>query len=230
MSLLRRKSLVSSIPRLLPARFATVMLVQCSPPVVSRRAFVCGTCCSRQRRCCVAIKNHHSRSHAHFLLAGDPRTAHRCSQNTLGSSSWEWRLGAMVHMITAPVKELPLVGCPRLGTWSLFTLSLWPDLLHAPSFSTRMKYAFATSYALQQIAVLGAAVTTRAFIPLKKPLAPSLLQIIPAAPKRPRACLISGSEAIPLVCRSVLITSRGVVAAAANPPANPPAVQCVKGS
>ena len=103
-------------------------------------------------------------------------------------------------------------------------------VLHARSSSTLMKYAFATSYADQQMAVLGAAVTTRAFIPRKNPFEPSLLQIIPAALDRPLACLISGSDDVPRVCNRVLITSRGVVAAAANPPANPPAVQCVSGS
>jgi len=82
----------------------------------------------------------------------------------------------------------------------------------------------------QHIAVLGAAVTTLAFIPLKKPFAPSLLPIILAASINPLHLLISASVELPLVCSSVFITSRGVVAAAAKPPASPPAVQCVSGS
>lgn len=98
------------------------------------------------------------------------------------------------------------------------------------SSSTRMKYAFATSYADQQIAVLGAAVTTRAFIPLKNPAAPSLRAMMAAASNKPLAFRSSGSVALPRVCSSVLITSSGVVAAAAIPPAKPPAVQCVRGS
>lgn len=93
-----------------------------------------------------------------------------------------------------------------------------------------MKYALATSYADQHIAVLGAAVTTRALIPLKKPFIPSLLQMIPAAPKRPLAFRISASDDVPRVCNNVFTTSNGVVAAAAKPPARPPAVQCTSGS
>ena len=98
------------------------------------------------------------------------------------------------------------------------------------SSSFRIKYAFATSYADQQMAVLGAAVTTLAFMPRKKPFEPSLLQIIPAALKSPFARRISMSVDEPLVCNSVFTTSKGVVAAAAKPPAKPPAVQCVSGS
>ena len=101
---------------------------------------------------------------------------------------------------------------------------------HAFSSSSRMKYAFATSYADQHIAVLGAAVMTRAFMPLKNPPKPPLRHIMPAAPNRPRALLTSASDEAPRVCNNVLITSRGVVAAAANPPARPPAVQCTAGS
>lgn len=51
----------------------------------------------------------------------------------------------------------------------------------------------------QQMAVLGAAVTTLAFMPLKKPLAPSLLAMRAAASKRPLAFLISGSVELPRV-------------------------------
>jgi len=82
----------------------------------------------------------------------------------------------------------------------------------------------------QQMAVLGAAVTTLALIPRKKPFAPSLLAMILAASIRPLAFRISTSAPFPRVCKSVLITSKGVVAAAASPPASPPAVQCVTGS
>ena len=82
-----------------------------------------------------------------------------------------------------------------------------------------MKYAFATSYADQQIAVLGAVVSTLAFMPLKNPFIPSLRQIKSAASNNPLACLISRSVDVPLVCSKVFTTSRGVVAAAAIPPA-----------
>jgi len=71
--------------------------------------------------------------------------------------------------------------CPQLGAILSILLPIEGSALHASSsFLILMKYAFATSYALQQMAVLGAAVTTRAFIPLKNPFAPSLLHIIPA--------------------------------------------------
>lgn len=80
------------------------------------------------------------------------------------------------------------------------------------------------------MAVLGAAVTTLAFMPLKNPFAPSLLEIIPAASQNPLAPRISASVELPLVWSKVLTTSKGVVAAAAIPPARPPAVQCVIGS
>lgn len=96
--------------------------------------------------------------------------------------------------------------------------------------STRIKYAFANSYAVQQIAVLGAVVIMRAFMPRKNPFMPSLLQMMPAAGHNPLHCLISASVEEPLVCSSVLMTSNGVVAAAATPPAVPPAMQCVSGS
>jgi hypothetical protein len=51
----------------------------------------------------------------------------------------------------------------------------------------------------QQMAVLGAAVTTLAFIPLKKPFAPSLLIIMAAPSNKPFAFLISASVELPLV-------------------------------
>ena len=141
------------------------------------------------------------------------------------------QLGAMDGMQRASSASLPADWVPIIRCGLVNPAPDVRERLHASSsFLIRIKYAFATSYALQQIAVLGAAVTTRAFIPLKNPFAPSLLHIIPAPWKSPRACLISRSELAPLVCNNVLITSSGVVAAAANPPASPPAVQCIKGS
>lgn len=112
-----------------------------------------------------------------------------------------------------------------------------------------MKYAFAISYAdlglvsiaqtyqpifklktYQQIAVLGIVCNILGLSPLKNPPQPFLAFIILAACIKPFAFLISGSCTVPRVCSNVLITSRGVVTAAAAPPANPPATQCVRGS
>ena len=82
----------------------------------------------------------------------------------------------------------------------------------------------------QQIAVLGIVVTILGFKPLKKPLYPSLRLIILAAWTNPFKFRSSASCAVPRVCKSVLITSNGVVRPAATPPAIAPAAQCVYGS
>ena len=79
----------------------------------------------------------------------------------------------------------------------------------------------------QQIAVLGIAVITRGWRPLKKPRYPCRALMMEAASKSPRADRILRSFAVPLVWSNVLITSRGVVRPAANPPARPPATQWV---
>ncbi len=86
------------------------------------------------------------------------------------------------------------------------------------------------SYPYQHIAVLGMVVIIRGLNPRQNPAYPSLLLIIAAASTKPFAFRISGSVIDPRVCSSVLITSNGVVIAAAKPPASPPATQCVIGS
>ncbi len=82
----------------------------------------------------------------------------------------------------------------------------------------------------QQIAVLGIVVTILGLRPRKNPIYPLRLLMIEAASYKPRTLRSSASAAVPLVCSKVLITSRGVVIPAANPPATPPAMQCVTGS
>ncbi len=86
------------------------------------------------------------------------------------------------------------------------------------------------SYADQQIAVLGMVVTILGRTPLKKPRNPSRRYISRQPVAKLLTDLNSGSEADPRVWSIVLMTSMGVVKAAANPPAIAPAVQCVKGS
>jgi hypothetical protein len=98
------------------------------------------------------------------------------------------------------------------------------------------------------MAVLGMVVTIRGLIPLAKPFIPSLSWIVFAASTRPLPTLrqilhsllsqfsiyiqfrIRESDEVPLVCNSVLMTSSGVVIAAATAPAIPPATQWVNGS
>lgn len=80
------------------------------------------------------------------------------------------------------------------------------------------------------MAVLGMVVMILGLRPLKNPPHPFLLLIILAASINPRAFRTSVSAIEPLVCSSVLITSKGVVIAAATPPARPPATQWVIGS
>lgn len=75
----------------------------------------------------------------------------------------------------------------------------------------------------------GINVSTLGVNPLKKPLTPCRLQIIEKASFIPVAFLISASELDPLVCSSVLATSRGVVTAPPTPPATAPAKTCVMG-
>jgi len=86
------------------------------------------------------------------------------------------------------------------------------------------------SYADQQIAVLGIVVTILGRTPLKNPRRPSLRYNSLQPAMNPFTDRSSGSAAVPRVCNIVLITSMGVVKAAAKPPATAPAVQCVKGS
>jgi hypothetical protein len=62
-------------------------------------------------------------------------------------------------------------------------------------------------------------------MPLVKPFNPSLSLINFIAPIKPLQFRIAGSVEVPRVCRRVLATSRGVVAAAANAPARPPDMQ-----
>jgi hypothetical protein len=86
------------------------------------------------------------------------------------------------------------------------------------------------SDAYQHMAVLGMVVTMRGFSPRKKPLQPLRCRITVAACHRPRTLRSSGSVDDPRVWSNVLMTSSGVVTPAANPPAMPPAKQCVYGS
>lgn len=80
------------------------------------------------------------------------------------------------------------------------------------------------------MAVLGIVVTTLGRTPLKNPRRPSRWYISLQPAVNPFTDLSSGSEAVPRVCSIVLITSIGVVRAAAKPPATAPAMQCVNGS
>ena len=86
------------------------------------------------------------------------------------------------------------------------------------------------SYADQQMAVLGIVVTTRGLTPLKKPLKPSRWYSSWQPPMKLLTFLTWGSVEVPRVWSIVLMTSMGVVRPAANPPATPPAMQCVNGS
>lgn len=88
--------------------------------------------------------------------------------------------------------------------------------------------AFVVTY--QQIAVLGIVAIILGRIPLRNPAQPYCRLMMAAALNRPRAVRISASSAVPLVWRTVFITSNGVVTAAATAPATPPAIQCVNGS
>lgn len=82
----------------------------------------------------------------------------------------------------------------------------------------------------QQIAVLGIVEIILGRSPRRKPAQPNCFLIMLAALKSPRAVRASPFSAVPRVWRTVLITSSGVVTAAATAPARPPAIQCVKGS
>src|SRR4051794_25990071 len=66
--------------------------------------------------------------------------------------------------------------------------------------------------------------------PLKKPRAPSFFNKRRQPAINPLTVLSSRSWALPRVCNMVLMTSIGVVRAAAKPPATAPAKQCVTGS
>ena len=80
------------------------------------------------------------------------------------------------------------------------------------------------------MAVLGMVVMILGLQPLMKPLQPNSFLMIDAAVNRPFALRMSACSLNPRVCKSVLMTSRGVVIPAAKAPAKPPATQWVIGS
>lgn len=85
------------------------------------------------------------------------------------------------------------------------------------------------SYDSQHKAVLGMAVITLGASPLPNPFSPSLAQMTLKASAIPLTFRMSRSCDVPFVCKIVFATSRGVVTAAATPPATPPDIICVTG-